>query len=112
MFEKILLPVDGSEPAMRALRVGADVAGRYGAEVAVVCRLPPPRAARGFAVDGAPVRTGVTRQGAERIRQQRGARGRRVSLRRSGSRTRSTIRQGAVRGAHDRALRARTTAST
>lgn len=37
MFEKILLPVDGSEPAMRALRVGADVAGRYGSEVAVMC---------------------------------------------------------------------------
>lgn len=37
MFEKILLPVDGSEPALRALRVGADVAGRYGSELAVMC---------------------------------------------------------------------------
>ena len=37
MFKKILLPVDGSEPAMRALRVGADVAGHYGAELSVLC---------------------------------------------------------------------------
>jgi nucleotide-binding universal stress UspA family protein len=37
MFRKILLPVDGSEPAMRALRVGADVAGRYGADLTVLC---------------------------------------------------------------------------
>ncbi|TCT04554.1 nucleotide-binding universal stress UspA family protein [Tepidamorphus gemmatus] len=37
MFRKILLPVDGSEPAMRALRVGADVAGRYGAALTVLC---------------------------------------------------------------------------
>ncbi|MCV0394172.1 MAG: universal stress protein [Rhizobiaceae bacterium] len=37
MFKKILLPVDGSEPAMRALKVGADVAGHYGAELVVLC---------------------------------------------------------------------------
>ncbi len=37
MFKKILLPVDGSEPAMRALAVAADVAGRYDAEMAVIC---------------------------------------------------------------------------
>lgn len=33
MFDKILLPVDESEPSERAAHVAADVASRYGAEV-------------------------------------------------------------------------------
>ena len=37
MFKKILLPVDGSEPALRALKVGADIAGKYGAELVTLC---------------------------------------------------------------------------
>lgn len=37
MFKKILIPVDGSEPAMRALKLGADIAARYDAELSVLC---------------------------------------------------------------------------
>ncbi|WP_157018930.1 universal stress protein [Mesorhizobium xinjiangense] len=37
MFKKILLPVDGSEPAKRAVQLGADVAKHYEAELTVLC---------------------------------------------------------------------------
>jgi len=37
MFKNVLIPIDGSEPAMRALRVGADVAAQYGAALTVLC---------------------------------------------------------------------------
>jgi nucleotide-binding universal stress UspA family protein len=36
MFERIVLAVDGSEPAQRALPVAADIASKYGAEVIAV----------------------------------------------------------------------------
>ncbi len=37
MFKKILLPVDGSEPARRAVELGADVARHYDAELVLLC---------------------------------------------------------------------------
>jgi nucleotide-binding universal stress UspA family protein len=36
MFDKILMPVDGSEASDRAVHVAADLASRYGAEVIVL----------------------------------------------------------------------------
>lgn len=36
MFERIVVAVDGSEPARRALPVAADIASRYGSEVVVL----------------------------------------------------------------------------
>jgi nucleotide-binding universal stress UspA family protein len=36
MFERIVLAVDGSEPAQRALPVAADIASKYGSEVIAV----------------------------------------------------------------------------
>jgi nucleotide-binding universal stress UspA family protein len=36
MFDKILVPVDESEPSERAAHVAADLASRYGAEVLVL----------------------------------------------------------------------------
>jgi nucleotide-binding universal stress UspA family protein len=36
MFDKILVPVDGSEASDRAVHVAADLASRYGAEVIVL----------------------------------------------------------------------------
>ena len=36
MFEKIVLAVDGSEPAQRAVPVAADIASKYGSEVIAV----------------------------------------------------------------------------
>ena len=36
MFDKILLPVDESEPSERAAHVASDLASRYGAEVLVL----------------------------------------------------------------------------
>jgi nucleotide-binding universal stress UspA family protein len=36
MFERIVLAVDGSEPAQRAVLVAADIASKYGSEVIVV----------------------------------------------------------------------------
>jgi nucleotide-binding universal stress UspA family protein len=36
MFKHILLPTDGSEPAMRAVRRGVELAARLGAEVTVM----------------------------------------------------------------------------
>jgi nucleotide-binding universal stress UspA family protein len=36
MFERIVLAVDGSEPAQRALPVAADIASKYASEVIVV----------------------------------------------------------------------------
>lgn len=36
MFERIVVAVDGSEPALRALPLAADVASRYGSEVIVL----------------------------------------------------------------------------
>ena len=36
MFDKILLPVDESEPSERAAHIAADLASRYGAEVLVL----------------------------------------------------------------------------
>src|SRR5512133_3058656 len=36
MFEKIVLAVDGSEPAQRAVPVAADIASKYGSEVVAV----------------------------------------------------------------------------
>jgi nucleotide-binding universal stress UspA family protein len=36
MFERIVLAVDGSEPARRAVPVAADIASRYGSEVIAV----------------------------------------------------------------------------
>ena len=36
MFERIVLAVDGSEPARRAVPVAADIASKYGAEVIAV----------------------------------------------------------------------------
>ena len=37
MFKKILVAVDGSEPANKALRVAADLAGKYDAEILILC---------------------------------------------------------------------------
>lgn len=36
MFERIVLAVDGSEPAQRAVPVAADIASKYGSEVIAV----------------------------------------------------------------------------
>jgi nucleotide-binding universal stress UspA family protein len=36
MFERIILAVDGSEPAQRAVPVAADIASKYGSEVIAV----------------------------------------------------------------------------
>lgn len=36
MFDKILLPVDQSEPSERAAHIAADIASRYGAEILVL----------------------------------------------------------------------------
>jgi nucleotide-binding universal stress UspA family protein len=36
MFEKIILPVDGSVPSSRAVPVAADLAKRYGSEIVLV----------------------------------------------------------------------------
>jgi nucleotide-binding universal stress UspA family protein len=36
MFERIVLAVDGSEPAKRAIPVAADIASKYGSEVIAV----------------------------------------------------------------------------
>ncbi len=36
MFERIVLAVDGSEPAQRAVPVAADIASKYGSDVIVV----------------------------------------------------------------------------
>jgi nucleotide-binding universal stress UspA family protein len=36
MFDKILVPVDGSRASSRAVHVAADLASRYGAEVIVL----------------------------------------------------------------------------
>ncbi len=40
-FERILVGVDGSEASLRALRLGVEIAARFGAKVTLVTVIPP-----------------------------------------------------------------------
>ncbi len=40
MYKKVLIPIDGSEKSMHAARVGAELASKFGAEVALFHVIP------------------------------------------------------------------------
>jgi nucleotide-binding universal stress UspA family protein len=70
MYEKIILPVDGSVPSTRAIPVAADLAKRYGSEVVVVHVREFMPAWRGLAVEPKDIALDLVEQTAKDLKDQ------------------------------------------